>query len=92
MGEGSHFVLTPKVDSDMTLRVCDLLEPDRGGWNVDLVKQVFHENEWDSILNIPLSRFRVPDRRFWWPSRDGIFSVKSCYWLGKLGHLRTWRL
>ncbi|KAL2933763.1 Histone-lysine N-methyltransferase H3 lysine-36 and H4 lysine-20 specific [Bienertia sinuspersici] len=25
------------------------------------------------------------------PSKDGIFSVKSCYWLGKLGHIRAWK-
>ena len=92
LGEGSHLVPTPQVDSDMTLKVSALIDYDTMTWNVDLVHQTFQEDDWPLILNIPLSRFRPNDRRYWWPSRNGLFSVKSCYWLGKLGHLRTWRL
>lgn len=57
MGKGRIFVLTPKVDSDMNLKVCDLIDVARGGWNVDFVQKLFHEDEWDMILNIPLSQF-----------------------------------
>lgn len=85
IGEESHFVPTPRVNSDMNLRVCELIDFARGGWNVMVMRQLFHEDEWDLILNIPLSRFWPQDRMYWWPSRNGLFSVKSCYWLGKLG-------
>ena len=92
LGEGAAVVPTPKEDSDMQLRVCELIDSAGGGWNIDAVRQTFIEDEWGAILNIPLSQFGPPDHRYWWPSRHGIFSVKSCYWLGKLGHVRAWRL
>ena len=92
IGDGSHCVPTPQEASDMDLKVSALIDPYTKGWDVDLVHQTFREDEWPLILNLPLSRFRSEDRRYWWPARNGLFSVKSCYWLGKLGHLRTWRL
>ena len=30
--------------------------------------------------------FSMQDVRFWSPAKDGIYSVKSGYWLGLLGH------
>lgn len=90
LGEGNHVVPTMKTDSDPDLRVCDLLDFNGGGWNVDMVKQSFIEEEWGSILNIPLSRFWPRDSRFWWPARNGLFTVRSCYWLARLGHTRNW--
>ena len=92
LGEGNHLVPTMKPDSDPELRVSDLIDFQGGGWNVSLVKNVFVEEEWGSILNIPLSRFWPRDSLFWWPGRDGMFTVRSCYWLARLGHLRTWAL
>ena len=59
---------------------------------MELIQQVFVEEEWSSILGIPLSRSWPDDHQYWWPTSDGVFSVRSCYWLGRLGHLRTWRL
>ncbi|XP_010696345.1 uncharacterized protein LOC104908875 [Beta vulgaris subsp. vulgaris] len=56
LGNGSHCVPTPSHDSNRDLRVCDLIGASRGGWNVELIQQVFVEEEWSSILGIPLSR------------------------------------
>ena len=92
IGEGSHFVPTPRADSDREMMVSALLDYHTRGWNIDLVHHTFHENEWPLVLNIPLSRFWPNDRSIWWPSRNGLFSVKSCYWLGKVGNMRTWQL
>lgn len=91
-GDGSHCVPTPKHDSDMNMVVSELVDADGVGWNVELVKQTFVEEEWEQILSLPLPRFGAVDRLFWWPTRNGLFTVRSCYWLGRLGRLRTWRL
>lgn len=70
-GDGSHFVPTPRPDSDMDLRVCDLVDYNGGGCNVKLVKQTLMESGWENVLSIPLSGYWPSDRRFWWPTRNG---------------------
>lgn len=90
MGEGAQCVPTPSDTSNMEMRLCELSDYARGGWNVEQVQHTFIEAEWQQVLG--LSRFWPDDRIYWWPSRNGIFNVRSCYWLGRLGHLRTWRL
>lgn len=52
LGEGAHFTPTPRLDSDMEMRVSALLDYEGGGWNVDLVHQTFVEEEWDMVLKI----------------------------------------
>lgn len=92
MGDGTHCVPTPSETSNMEMRVCELIDFERGGWDVEQVQQTFIEEEWQQVLGIPLSRSWPADNLYWWPSRNGIFTVRSCYWLGRMGHLRTWRL
>ncbi|KAL2927396.1 hypothetical protein RDABS01_022681 [Bienertia sinuspersici] len=36
---------------------------------------------------IPLPTSNVEDGRFWWPVKNGEYTVRSGYWLAKLGHL-----
>lgn len=43
--EGSHLVPTPKIDSEPELRVSDLIDYSGGGWNVEVVKKTFIEDE-----------------------------------------------
>ena len=63
-GNGVHFVPTPKDDSDMNFMVNHLIDEARGGWNMELVQHLFHEEEWERILSIPLSRFQQQNNRY----------------------------
>ncbi|XP_021716657.1 uncharacterized protein LOC110684510 [Chenopodium quinoa] len=54
-----------------------------GCWNMEMVDATFSENDKRVVLDIPLSNS--------WPC-DGVYTVKSGYWLGRLGCLRAWEL
>lgn len=80
---------SPSLDSALDMRVSELIDFERGCWDVEVVKATFIEEEWDLILDIPLSWSWPNDRRFWWPNADSKYSVKSWYWLGRLGIHQT---
>ncbi|KAL2935181.1 hypothetical protein RDABS01_018299 [Bienertia sinuspersici] len=65
--------------------VAELIDVERGVWDVGKVRQFFSEDEGQCILNIPLSEQMPKDERYWWLTGNGEFTVRSCYWLGKLG-------
>ncbi|XP_021839382.2 uncharacterized mitochondrial protein AtMg00310-like [Spinacia oleracea] len=44
-GNGTHFIPTPRVDSDMALRVSDLIDYENQCWNGSMIKEVFVEEE-----------------------------------------------
>ncbi|KAL2939248.1 hypothetical protein RDABS01_007880 [Bienertia sinuspersici] len=48
------------------------------------------ENESHLILNTPLSPDWPEDRLYWWLNSNGTYSMRSGYWLAKLGHVRDW--
>ncbi|KAK4427819.1 hypothetical protein Salat_1550900 [Sesamum alatum] len=48
------------------------------GWKVELIQEVFFQEEADIILAFPLGR-TVQDRLIWHRSRKGEFSVRSAY-------------
>ncbi|KAL2898862.1 hypothetical protein RDABS01_023944 [Bienertia sinuspersici] len=48
---------------------------------------LFNEEDCKKILAIPLPTSTVEDGRFWSPVKYGEYTVKSGYWLAKLGHL-----
>ncbi|KMT03039.1 hypothetical protein BVRB_8g196010 [Beta vulgaris subsp. vulgaris] len=53
---------------------------------------VFVEEERQAVLDIPLPQSWRGDSCYWWPTSDGIYTVRSGYWLGRMGKLRTWEL
>lgn len=55
-------------------------------WNDDLLSTLFDDDTVNAILSIPLSTTWPGDKLFWWMNKNGIYSVKSGYWLGLLGH------
>lgn len=91
-GEGSHLVPTPMEDSDVNMRVSELIDFNEGCWNVEAVAATFNEVEGQAIKDIPLSRPWPDDKLYWWPTPDGIYIVRYGYWLSRMGHLRTWEL
>lgn len=88
-GDSSSKVPTPNVESREDLMVAELLSAN-GGW--DAVALAHHLTEEDAMLarEIPLSEQCPIDVLYWWPAKDGMFSTKSAYWLGRLGHVRGW--
>ncbi|KAF5458995.1 hypothetical protein F2P56_022987 [Juglans regia] len=62
-------------------RVCDLLIEGGQGWNVELVRAVLNQEEADLVCSIPVSLTCLPDRRMWFYTKNGAFSVRSAYHL-----------
>ncbi|KAL2942102.1 putative N-acetylmannosamine-6-phosphate 2-epimerase [Bienertia sinuspersici] len=71
-------------------KVVDLIDIENGSWNKELVEQTIDEEERGLILNTLCSKCGPEDRWFWWPCSNGIYTVRSGYWLAKLGHIRSW--
>lgn len=79
-----------KCASDLELKVSDLLDFERGGWDENLVRDTFIEEEWTAVLSIPIARNLPQDRWYWWPTKDGFYSAKrgSFFDRGKEGVAR----
>ncbi|EEC66671.1 hypothetical protein OsI_32959 [Oryza sativa Indica Group] len=72
-----RFVTTRRGASLIT-RVCELIDPTTGQWDIELIQQIFNENDAKIITRIPL-REGQEDFIAWQPDTKGIFSVKSAY-------------
>ncbi|KAL6141365.1 hypothetical protein ACLB2K_059654 [Fragaria x ananassa] len=59
------------------LRVCDLIDPDTGDWNVWLLNELF-------IARIALSNGGGEDRMVWHFDNKGLYSVKSGYHVARM--------
>ncbi|XP_074265960.1 uncharacterized protein LOC141588415 [Silene latifolia] len=73
----------PNINADPRMRVTDLIDVDRACWNMEAVRTVLTEADASLVLKLPLSSRLPPDERYWLPSKDGCYSVKSGYWLGR---------
>ena len=60
-------------------KVCDLMEVDGKGWDIDLVSDLFKARDRDLILRIPLSINTIKESWYWVYDEKGNFSVKSYY-------------
>ncbi|KAG2725009.1 hypothetical protein I3760_01G047300 [Carya illinoinensis] len=60
----------------------DLLDiEEERNWNEALIREIFVEAEVEQILSLPLSKMGSDDKMVWGPSRKGLFSVRSAYYL-----------
>ena len=59
--------------------VNELFDPNKGGWNRDLLREIFVEEEVEIIGNLPISKCGRPDKLIWRASPSGTFNVKSAY-------------
>jgi len=85
------FIARPATDIefDPDQQVHDLIDVPSMEWNPEVIHQLFSNPVADRILSMPLSIRAPEDSLFWWPDKRGLFSVKSAYWLGKLGVVET---
>ena len=78
--------------SNLTLRVSNFIDSQSRTWCVDKLLQAFQQSDVTRILNLPLCSRDVCDVQVWCPNKNGIFSVKTAYWLGRCGHDRSLHL
>ncbi|KAL2929703.1 putative shell protein 2, partial [Bienertia sinuspersici] len=84
-GNSSSIVPTPSLNSDAKMRVSDLLNKHTYSWDMEMIRLCFNEIDATSILDLPLVNPLTRDMHYWWPTNDGVDTVKSGYWLGVLG-------
>ncbi|KAG6647467.1 hypothetical protein CIPAW_07G081000 [Carya illinoinensis] len=63
--------------------VDQLIKAGSVSWDRSLVYHIFDKAEADLVCNLPLSRWGVEDKMVWGPAKNGRFSMKSTYYLGK---------
>jgi hypothetical protein len=63
--------------------VAALIDQDLKGLNLDLIKEMFSEDEAKVISNIPLSHLLPHDRMIWRGITNGVFTLHNAYLLGK---------
>lgn len=64
--------------------VRDLLHQTGGGWNENLLKQIFREEDVKGIQRTPISLMGGADRLVWHHSKDGQYTARSGYQLAKI--------
>lgn len=74
--------------------VHELIDEETNEWKVDCFERNFGEQDKKCVLSIPLSSRGVKDELTWALTKDGLYSVKTAYMLGKGGNLddfhRAW--
>lgn len=74
-------------DTAGVMNVSELIDFESGHWNLSALGNSIDDNTREAILSIPLSSNWPVDCLFWLHTQDGRYSVKSGYWLGRLGAL-----
>lgn len=71
--------LSPNINQiyDPDLRVVELIDVECGEWRPNAVRSMFPSEVSEKILNFPISIALPPGRLFWWPSKSGVYYVKS---------------
>lgn len=67
------------LNQDATIR--ELINHDGKSWDEELIFQVLNEEEARTVCSLPLSKLGSEDKLIWGMSSNGLFSVKSAYYL-----------
>ncbi|XP_042969542.1 uncharacterized protein LOC122302385 [Carya illinoinensis] len=70
-----------RVGNDMDARVAGLINSGTREWKADLIDAVFNLEESKLILSLPISIRGSSDKLIWVVALNGIFSVKSAYFV-----------
>ncbi|XP_021735024.1 uncharacterized protein LOC110701708 [Chenopodium quinoa] len=82
-----HLQRPPEFDEEMKVR--ELLTEDGRMWDEMKVRQVLGEELCSQVLSLPLPIHATRDTTFWMQSKNGVFSVKSCYYLARKGAIEA---
>jgi hypothetical protein len=77
----TYKIFSPRKILEQNARVSVLIDQNTRMWNVGLILEVFLEDEAELICSKPLSPLPVEDRIIWRGTKNGIFSVRSAYFL-----------
>lgn len=72
-------IRSPLVQGSEIIRVSNLFNSDRNGWDIDYLKELFTQEEVERILKIPISNSQQEDRWMWLEDNKGQYTVKSGY-------------
>ncbi|XP_021761446.1 uncharacterized protein LOC110726302 [Chenopodium quinoa] len=78
----SRFVTT-EARQDLCTKVDEIFDKENHCWDSNKVETIFNERDKRAILTIPLSERMPKDSLSWAWSKDGFYSVKTAYILGK---------
>lgn len=73
--------VTPLTEDWKQQPVSSLIDEHTRTWNYELVYSLFQTQEAKAITRLPLSRFGAADKRVWHWTRNGMFTVKSAYYV-----------
>jgi hypothetical protein len=76
-------IYSPPNQGYAEAKVSGLIDKDIGGWDLNAIASLFQEDEMMAIRSIPLSSTNQEDRLIWKGTANGLFSVKSAYYLAK---------
>lgn len=80
--DGQILKCSPQVSPDLrAICVSDLWSPQLKAWNEPLISSIFFPLEAKLILQTPLISSVNKDRLIWYPSANGMYSVKTTYHL-----------
>lgn len=77
--DGNFKIITPEPASFYPHKVMDLIYPITGTWDKEYIDTSFWEIDRARILSVPLGTTSAEDKLMWHYSKDGCFSVRSCY-------------
>lgn len=72
-------ISTPVYPGLEEAKVCSLMKSDSMKWDIDILRDLFNDNDIQHILKILLSASRVDDSWLWLDGSNGAYSVKSAY-------------
>jgi len=75
----SFKVVSPRSHDSELEMVKNLLDLDRGSWDIEKVRCTFLHHEVEEILGIPISSDLPEDSQSWAWTKNGEFSVRSAY-------------
>lgn len=61
--------------------MAELLDPETGWWNYDLLNAIFTPTETTKVYSVVPSPMNQEDKLFWPGSKNGCFTVRSAYHL-----------
>ncbi|XP_048499407.1 putative ribonuclease H protein At1g65750 isoform X2 [Beta vulgaris subsp. vulgaris] len=83
--ESGRYIASERNDAYNTVN--ELIDFDSMEWRVEVLETLFVERDVRCILSTPLSLLPMKDELTWAFTKDGCYSVKTAYMLGKGGKL-----
>jgi hypothetical protein len=79
----TYTIQTPPHILEHDSQVSSLIDNDTNWWDIQLIRDVFNEEDAALICNIPISPQRQEDKLVWVGTRNGEFTVRSTYHIAK---------